>query len=67
MIQNIGDSVITDMQGNPELFISKLPSGKPSMTGWEDHDYYVNNAKVVVANQKAKTLDGKEQVRPQCA
>lgn len=62
LIQNIEESVTIDIGGNPDLYITKIPSGKQSLTGWEDYDYYINNAKVIGANQRGKSLKGKDQV-----
>ncbi|KAF2347996.1 FAS1 domain [Trinorchestia longiramus] len=61
-VEELGDTVTTNVMGNPDLYITKLANGKPGITGWEDHDYYVNNAKIVVANQRAESGDGHEQV-----
>lgn len=51
------------MSGNPDLYVTKFPTGNKSPpTGYEDYEYFINNAKVVLANQKGKTTKGKDQV-----
>jgi len=62
-IENASDHFITrDVKGNPQFFLSSFPSGKPSLTGHEHLDYFVDNAKVVVANLDATSNDGLQQI-----
>uniref|UniRef100_A0A6A7G0T6 Fasciclin-1-like n=1 Tax=Hirondellea gigas TaxID=1518452 RepID=A0A6A7G0T6_9CRUS len=59
---NENETLTTRMKGNPALYVTKIPNGARVMTGWEDHDYYLNNAKVVIANQKARSSKGEEPI-----
>ncbi|XP_066989543.1 fasciclin-1 isoform X4 [Macrobrachium rosenbergii] len=60
--QDLPDDLNTQLTGNPRLYITRIPNGKPSISGWEDYDYYVNNAKITSANHIAQSEDGHEQV-----
>lgn len=62
LIQDAEKVITSYLSGNPPLYVTKVPNSKPSITGWEDHDYYINNALVITANQKATASDGSEQV-----
>ena len=61
-IQEVPDELSTELPGNPVLYVTKIPSGKTSMTGWEDNEYYINNAKVISANHRWESDAGSYQV-----
>lgn len=56
------DELNTDLQGNPPVYVSKLPSGRPGTTGWEHLIIYINDAKVIDANYEALSSKGMRQV-----
>lgn len=63
LVQDMPDELNTDLVGNPRVYVSKLPSGRPSVTGWEHLNVYINNAKVIDANHEAISSRGMKQVR----
>ncbi|KAK7083683.1 hypothetical protein SK128_014628, partial [Halocaridina rubra] len=60
--QHLPDEINTQLSGNPRLYVTRLPSGKASITGWEDFNIFINNAKILQANHIAAAEDGAEQV-----
>ena len=58
-VQNLPDEIPTTLAGNPRIYITKFPTGKPNILGYEDHEYYVNNAKIIGSNIKS---DSRKQV-----
>lgn len=60
--QHLPDEINTELSGNPRLYVTRLPSGRASITGWEDFNYFINNAKITSANHKAMADQGPEQV-----
>ncbi|KAK8394216.1 hypothetical protein O3P69_006417 [Scylla paramamosain] len=62
LVQDMPDELNTDLAGNPRVYISKLPSGRPSTTGWEHLHVYINDAKVIDANHEAISSRGMKQM-----
>ncbi|XP_068205532.1 fasciclin-1-like isoform X2 [Palaemon carinicauda] len=60
--QDLPEDLNTLLTGNPRLYITRTPNDKPSISGWEDYDYYVNNAKITSANHIAMSEDGHKQI-----
>ncbi|MPC86364.1 Fasciclin-1 [Portunus trituberculatus] len=63
LVQDMPDELNTDLVGNPRVYVSKVPSGQPSITGWEHLHVYINDAKVIDANHRAISSRGMKQVR----
>ncbi|XP_045125590.1 fasciclin-1-like isoform X4 [Portunus trituberculatus] len=62
LVQDMPDELNTDLVGNPRVYVSKVPSGQPSITGWEHLHVYINDAKVIDANHRAISSRGMKQV-----
>ncbi|XP_068225212.1 fasciclin-1-like isoform X2 [Palaemon carinicauda] len=60
--QDLPDDLNTQLTGNPRLYVTRIANGKPSISGWENFDFYINNAKITSANHIAQSEDGHEQV-----
>ncbi|XP_069954389.1 fasciclin-1-like [Cherax quadricarinatus] len=62
MVQEMPDELNTELSGNPRVYVSRLPSGNPAIKGWENFNYYINNAKIIDANHIAFNEEGTKQV-----
>lgn len=62
LVQDMPDELNTDLTGNPRVYVSKLPSGRHSMSGWEHLHVYINDAKVIDANHVAISSRGMKQM-----
>ncbi|CAL4059847.1 unnamed protein product, partial [Meganyctiphanes norvegica] len=60
-VQDLPSEINSDLMGNPKLYVTRFPSGKPATSGWDDVDYYINNAKVTYANVNATADSGYSQ------
>lgn len=63
-VEEMTDELNTDLDGNPRVYVSSFPSGKEAITGWEDYDYFINNAKIIDANHQSISDNGDKQVSP---
>lgn len=59
LVQDLPSEIPTALGGNPRVYVTKFPTGLPSINGWEHQEYYVNNAKVVGRNIQS---DSRKQV-----
>lgn len=60
LVKEMPDELNTDLPGNPQVYVTRLPSGNPAIKGWEDYNYFINNAKIIDANYIAQ---GENQLR----
>ncbi|XP_076044280.1 fasciclin 1 Fas1 domain-containing isoform X2 [Oratosquilla oratoria] len=57
-VEKLPNDINTELAGNPRLYISRFPSGEqlPRIGGGlTDTIYYINNAKIISANHRAKS------------
>ncbi|XP_050740112.1 fasciclin-1-like isoform X1 [Eriocheir sinensis] len=62
LVQDMPEELNTDLIGNPRVYVTKLPSERPSTTGWEHLITYINDAKIIDANHEAISSKGLRQM-----